>query len=725
MNKIKREITHRSRISIFLAFLTLFALTIHLNAAQLKVPEQFATIQAAINIAASGDEIIVLPGTYHENINFLGKNLILRSNFPADQTPSKAYISATIINGNNNGSVVTFSGTENASCQLKGFTITKGLASYGGGINGNGTLATISYNNISSNTATIYGGGLYDCDGDITNNDILANGYNSYADDYTYRGGGFYGCDGLLYYNKIFSNAAYYGAGLYGCSGLIRNNSIFQNTARINGGAIDSCDGTISASGIKGIINNTIYKNYALRNGGGIYFSKGTIMNNIIYGNLAPLNPQILLCDTCSMPSYCLIENWASGGTGNINGEPKFIDPAKHDFHLQDGSPCIDKGSPDSRFNDECMPPGKGTKINDIGSYGWSSCGWSESLFPEYYEDYNSKGQWQLWNGSFSKRWEPDYGEISNGRMSTKYYKQADAKDGGDWHQWSKITNITQGLDLIVGYEPNSLYILRVKMSADRDTKLPGSLMVRIGSKNSEYTIRGVFDQDPYASQAIGGHPTTKSANFFLIWQPTFAMDAFLNFDILNSIGDINDTYEGEIYIEEFAVYRTTIPPADSTEYSATTFPTSLWATTGTDSGKVKIETNKITIDPTSSWCAAGAYITLKNPIKPGNFYRLKYTLNKTNTKLTDQVRLRVGDAANGAYNSYYILGLGRDLSTTPQEFTHYHESLNERSDLGDFAVFFDSQLNESVPIAERDYASMVMTKLVIEKVSLPDLYIP
>src|SRR5215468_7514237 len=50
----------------------------------INVPANQPTIQAAINAAVNGDEILVAPGTYHEAINFSGKTIQLRStNGPA------------------------------------------------------------------------------------------------------------------------------------------------------------------------------------------------------------------------------------------------------------------------------------------------------------------------------------------------------------------------------------------------------------------------------------------------------------------------------------------------------------------------------------------------------------------------------------------------------------------------------------------------------------------
>jgi len=332
----------------------------------------FKKIQEGVDAASHGDTVIVAEGTYVENILFKGSNIVLTSTDPLDPT----VVAGTIIDGNQAGSVVTFSGTEAEACVLSGFTMRNGDANKGGGICGgthaDRTHATIQNNTITDNSAggyKGYGGGLYYCGGTIENNTITGNSA-------TYDGGGLYWCDGTIQSNTITGNSAGDGGGLYECDGTIQNNTITGNSAW--GGGLYGCSGTIqnntiagnSESGLCGcdgtIQNNTITGNSAVRFGGGLFQCHGTIQNNtiagnsaagyggglawcggairncIIWGNTAPTGPQL---HESNIPKFSCVEGWSGGGQGNIASEPRFVNPEAHDYHLQGGSPCIDAGA--------------------------------------------------------------------------------------------------------------------------------------------------------------------------------------------------------------------------------------------------------------------------------------------------------------------------------------------------------------------------------------------
>src|SRR5215471_11830882 len=126
-------------ISIFLLSATLSqaATTIHVPAAQ-------PTIQAGINAANNGDTVLVAPGTYRENINFMGKAITVKSAKGSN---------VTIIDGGGLAPVVTFNTNETSSSTLSGFILQNGTstANIGGGVYVYFASPTIKNNIIQNN----------------------------------------------------------------------------------------------------------------------------------------------------------------------------------------------------------------------------------------------------------------------------------------------------------------------------------------------------------------------------------------------------------------------------------------------------------------------------------------------------------------------------------------------------------------------------------------------
>ena len=116
-------------LSIFVSF-SMASATI------INVPADSSTIQCGINGSSNGDTVLVQPGTYVENINFSGHNIVLGSLFLT--TGDTSYISTTIIDGDSAGTVVTFDSGEDSTAVIIGFTIQKGSGVYGGAINCSG-----------------------------------------------------------------------------------------------------------------------------------------------------------------------------------------------------------------------------------------------------------------------------------------------------------------------------------------------------------------------------------------------------------------------------------------------------------------------------------------------------------------------------------------------------------------------------------------------------------
>ncbi|MEQ1895606.1 MAG: hypothetical protein ABL998_23960, partial [Planctomycetota bacterium] len=79
----------------------------------IHVPADHPTIQAAIVAALDGDTVLVAPGTYVEELDYLGKAITVASESGA---------SATILSNVN--SAVSFVNGEGPGSTLRGFTVT-------------------------------------------------------------------------------------------------------------------------------------------------------------------------------------------------------------------------------------------------------------------------------------------------------------------------------------------------------------------------------------------------------------------------------------------------------------------------------------------------------------------------------------------------------------------------------------------------------------------------
>ena len=77
---------------------------------------QHPSIQSAVNVAQNGDLVVVSPGTYFENIDFIGKAITVMGFGPG----------VSIIDGAGSGSVVSFQTNEGPNSILEGFTIQNG-----------------------------------------------------------------------------------------------------------------------------------------------------------------------------------------------------------------------------------------------------------------------------------------------------------------------------------------------------------------------------------------------------------------------------------------------------------------------------------------------------------------------------------------------------------------------------------------------------------------------
>lgn len=204
----------------------------------------FPLIQQGIAAAGAGcNNVFVLAGTYNENLDFLGLEVVVKSVYGPE---------STIIDGGGRDSVVQFTGGELEGAVLEGFTLRNGRASQGGGLRCIDSEPTVLGNIIQLNSATQAGGGAY-------------------LED----------CDLLLQDNVFRTNTARAatgtpvigsGAGLYmsGGSPILMNNTFQDNTAAQYGGAIAMVNQ--ARPWIEGgVLENNAATPYSFSQGGGIY----------------------------------------------------------------------------------------------------------------------------------------------------------------------------------------------------------------------------------------------------------------------------------------------------------------------------------------------------------------------------------------------------------------------------------------------------------------------
>ena len=352
-------------------------------ATTISVPGDQATIQAAIAAAADGDTVVVGPGTYVENLDFLGKDVsVVSSRGPA----------ATVIDGNQGGSVVTFGVGEGPSATLEGFTIQNGIATFesgysGGGVHISGSSPTIRGNVIVRNASCEGAGiGVNFASPLITGNTISDNRPEGCSGGV---GGGGISVTGegstRIVGNTISDNSSYYGGGIAlfaAGTPVIRDNIIRNNEAGEGGGIsiVNRSDASIVQNLIVGnsagqgaglyllvpagdrgpiVVNNTIADN---TNGAGLFLSgfgdQVRVVNNIV---VAPAAYPAILCDPSYSPAppqlsfnnaysgqataYAGSCAGAAGTNGNISADPLFVDSTAGDYHLRQGSPSIDAGT--------------------------------------------------------------------------------------------------------------------------------------------------------------------------------------------------------------------------------------------------------------------------------------------------------------------------------------------------------------------------------------------
>ncbi len=298
---------NKQPISTLLGIAAAVVLAANSSADIINVPGDQPTIQAGIDAAVDGDEVVVADGVYtgpgNREVQTGTKLITIRSAGGPD---------VCVIDCEGAGRAFVLSG----GAQLEGFTIRNGQAVHGGGllIAGNPTIVACVF---ASNTADA-GGAAY----------VL--GSPTFI-SCTFTGNCAQVVDGGAIYNL-------------GGSPTFVNCLMTANSAAAFGGAVFSDLATLD------LVNCTLSDNSAFR-GAGITNYAGvemTLSNCILWGNQdfegRGLSAQILSTSSTEIVNYTCVEGLddAFGGEGNIGDEPLFLDPTSGDYHLGPGSPCID-----------------------------------------------------------------------------------------------------------------------------------------------------------------------------------------------------------------------------------------------------------------------------------------------------------------------------------------------------------------------------------------------
>jgi len=297
----------------------------------INVPSDQPTIQAGINFADPGDTILVNPGTYTENLNFNGKNVVLGSLYLTTSDPS--YIETTAIDGGGNGSVLTFENGEDESTHVNGFTITNGKVfnDMGAGVYCDSANPTFSNLIIRDNRSEAgssctrlpcsKGGGMYFNYSNSIINDVQIINNVAEAGD----GGGIYANESNLFLSNVLfaDNSSASGGGLW-MNGSYAD--VANTTFEGNGGAI-----ILKQSELE-LFNSILWNNFEEMR---LLAAPDTSTITIFYSNVQGGLENIISGETSTV-------NWLGE---NMDEDPIFCNPERNNYYLYNTSPCVGTGA--------------------------------------------------------------------------------------------------------------------------------------------------------------------------------------------------------------------------------------------------------------------------------------------------------------------------------------------------------------------------------------------
>jgi len=298
-----------------------------------------ATVQYAVDRAATGDEVHIATGVYtdvHQRAGitqtvYLTKTVTLRGGYPAGFSgPPDPDAHPTTLDARGRGRVLYIIGNITPTIIIEGLRITGGNAAglgggpYYGKDAGGGIYVlvggiTIHNNHIFSNTAPVHGGGLFLIHSYgptmLSQNTITANTATT--------GGGLHLFQGraTLIGNTIITNTALRGGGLFlnhNYYTVLNSNTIAANTAQHDGGGLYAEESSST------FIGNMIVDNAAGYYGGGVTIKDGgsTFNGNTITRNVAKYGGGLwLIYTTVALSGDTIAANTAEHGGGLAIGQ--------------------------------------------------------------------------------------------------------------------------------------------------------------------------------------------------------------------------------------------------------------------------------------------------------------------------------------------------------------------------------------------------------------------
>ncbi len=290
----------------------------------------FDTVQEAVNVASSGEEVWVAAGVYIENV-VLKSGVAVYGGFAGTETARSQRnwtANVTVLDGDGGGSVVEVVRDATNATRIDGFTIRNGSAITGGGIYCNQGASPVIVNNIiTGNQAQFDGGGVF-CN---------------------------LGSAAVIASNRIVSNSALTaGGGVRSTTGaaVIANNIIAANSAQIGGAVACGDSSTSSTASHEYVVNNTMVSNAATSAGGAIYCygaSSASVSNNIIYYNSSGIRKAsgagvLSLKKNNVYANVSYNYSGVSAGATDISSDPLLAGAGYGNLHIQPSSPCRNAG---------------------------------------------------------------------------------------------------------------------------------------------------------------------------------------------------------------------------------------------------------------------------------------------------------------------------------------------------------------------------------------------